>query len=97
MQSSNEIIENKINQENRPVLDEEKVKKNIEEANRLRVEKEKFVVETIKEMRELFAYLEKKKGTNRFERKAFRRRFITEDNYALSILDELIEFYEAKK
>ena len=71
----------------------QKEKDKIERAN-----KEKFVIDRMKELRELWHYLESIYGSkNRKSRKDFRRRFISEDMFGSVMMQDCINYYERKK
>lgn len=63
-----------------------------------RANKEKFVLDRMKELRELWHYLESIYGNkNRKSRKDFRRRFISEDRFGSAMMQDCINYYERKK
>ncbi len=59
-----------------------------------RIDKEKYAIRRLKELKELWNYLEGIHGSrNRWAKKAFRRRFITEEDYCNNLIDDCIKFY----
>lgn len=61
-----------------------------------RLDKEKFAIERLKEMKNLWNYLSDIYGNrSRWSRKQFRRRFIKEDNFCTDLIDDCIKFYGA--
>lgn len=75
--------ENKVNAN---VPDEAKQK--IETQNKIR-----FAIKKLDEMKQLFQYLEKAYCKNRSDRKQFRRDFISNDKFAIALIDKVIQFY----
>lgn len=64
--------------------------------NEKRLEKEnnaRFAIARLRELKNLFQYLEDKRCKNRFERKQFRRDLYTNDKFPYELLDSIIEFY----
>lgn len=57
--------------------------------------KRKHAVDKLKELRNLFRYLENCHSKNRQERKQFKRDFISDDDFAQAIVDKVVQFYEA--
>lgn len=61
-----------------------------------RLDKERFAIKRLQELKNLWKYLAEIYGTkNRFSRKQFRRRFISEDNFCTDLIDDCIKFYGA--
>lgn len=56
--------------------------------------KKKYALERLRELRNLWIYLENKNSSNRQQRKQFRRDFIANDNFGINVIDNVIEFYE---
>ena len=62
-----------------------------------RIDKERYAVARLKELQNLWRYFESRMTKNRQTRKAFRRQFITDDNFALGLIQATIEFYDKKQ
>ena len=77
--------ENKVNS-NLP----DEAKQKIETQNKIR-----FAIKKLDDMKQLFQYLEKVYCKNRSDRKQFRRDFISNDKFAIALIDKKI--YNAKR
>lgn len=55
--------------------------------------KHKFVIGKLKELQNIFKYLESL-CKSRHERKQFRRDFISNDNFAQSLIDGVVNYYD---
>jgi len=78
-------------------MTEEKNVSNIPEIEKKKIEaqnKIKYALKRLDEMKQLFLYLEKTQCNNRSERKQFKRDFISNDKFAISLIDKVIAYYE---
>lgn len=59
-----------------------------------RLDREKFAMKRLQELKNLWNYLAEIYGNkSRWSRKQFRRKFITEDNFCTDLIDDCIKFY----